>query len=350
MRPCGTFDIGYAQDMAIVRTRLQWVMWMGFLVFLFSLPAYCSESLLTVIYTIAVSVVAVFGLYILTGLCGQLSVGHAAFIGVGAFTTGILASKFGWPFWAAIPCAGLSAGIGGVVFGLPSLRIKGFYLAMATLAAQFIIMWIIRYPAKSLTGGPGGLTVPYASLGNIIFDNPRSLYYLIMLVTVIMGLSAKNISRTRPGRAFIAIRDNDLAAEVMGINLVYYKLLAFFLGCFYAGVAGSLWAYYMIFINPFQFSLDKSVWYVGMLIVGGMGSATGAIFGTITLLGLGEILTVATPAISRVFPDIADTLFTAGTKVLFGVIIVLFLIFEPRGISHRWEIFKASYRLHPYTY
>lgn len=350
MLPAGTYNVSYAQDIAIIRTRLQWILGTVFLLFLFTFPLYGSARLVVLVDLMAISVVAVFGLYILLGLCGQISLGHAAFMAVGAYTSAILTARLGFPFWAAIPCAGLSAGIIGAVFGLPALRIKGLYLAVSTLAAQFIILWAIKYPLDPITGGAEGMLAPRASVGGITLSTPHSLFYLIMIVTVIMGLLAKNIARTRTGRAFVAIRDNDLAAEVMGINIFYYKVLAFFIGCFYAGVAGSLFAYFIHKIGWEQFFIDSSIWYLGMIIVGGAGSAVGAIVGPIFLVGLKELVTILAPAIGSVFPAIAGSLFAGLAKILFGIVIVAFLVFEPRGISHRWEIFKASYRLHPFAH
>ena len=350
MLPAGIFNRSYEQDMAILRTRLQWIMWIAFLVFLFTFPLYASANLIAVLDRIAIISVTVFGLYILVGLCGQISLGHAAFMGVGAFTTSILAARYGLPFWLTIPCAGLMTGLVGLVFGLPSVRVKGFYLAMTTLAAQFIIIWALRNPLARLTGGPDGMLLPFASIAGIELDDVKSVFYLLMPIALIMGLLAKNIARTRPGRAFIAIRDNDLAAEVMGVNLSYYKLLAFFIGCFYAGVAGALWAYYLAKVDPFMFPISNSIWYLGMLIVGGIGSALGAVLGTAGLVVLEQLAVALAPVIGNVFPAMAGGLFAGLMKVFFGVVIVLFLILEPRGLSHRWELFKASYRLHPFAH
>lgn len=348
MLPCGTYNPNYDVDMAIVRTRLQWGLFIAMLILLMVIPLFASTYLLNLIILISIAIVAVHGISILMGYAGQVSLGHAAFMAVGAYTSAILTAKLGLPFWVALPCAGLSAAVVGLIFGLPSLRIKGFYIALSTLGAQFIIMYIIEHIA--ITGGTSGIHCPSASIGNFVFDTRESYYYIVIIVTILMTFFAKNLVRTRVGRAFIAVRDNDIAAEVLGINVFYYKLLAFFIGCFYAGIAGSLLAHYQATVHPEQFPLMNSIWYLGMVVVGGMGSTLGAILGTIFVKGLDELMVVSAPAIAAVFPAVAENLFAALGAMVFGLVIILFLIYEPRGLAHRWEVFKASYRLWPFSY
>ncbi len=350
MLPSGTYNISYSQDMAIVRTRLQWAVLVAFLVALFALPRFASGHVLSILNGIGIMLIAVHGLNILTGYTGQISLGQAAFMAVGAYTSALLTARLHLPFWLALLGAGVSAGAVGLVFGLPSVRIKGFYLAMATLAAQFIIPWMFIHVRADITGGVSGMVVPPASLGGIVFKSQESMYFLVMGVAVAMTFFAKNLVRTRTGRAFVAIRDNDIAAEAMGINLFTYKLLAFFICSFYAGVAGSLWAHWMRAINPDHFTLMDSIWYVGMVIVGGMGSTLGAILGTTFLRLLSELVMTVSPQIGRLFPFLAANILAALGPMLFGLVIILFLIFEPRGLAHRWEVFKASYRLHPFAH
>lgn len=295
---------------------------------------------------IGITVVSVHGLNILTGYCGQISIGHAGFMAVGAYTSGILTAKLGVPFWVALPCAALAAGMVGLIFGLPSLKIKGFYLIMATIAAQFIIVWVI-IQLRSITGGPDGLSVPRPEIGSFVFRSKTSYFYLVMTIACLATFLAQNIVRTRVGRAFVAIRDNDLAAEVMGINLWGYKLLAFFIGCMYAGVAGSLLVHYFAFACLDQFPFMNSVWYLGMLIVGGMGSIPGAIFGAVSLKLLDELVTIVGPILSAV---VAAQAAASLALISRGVVIMLFLIFEPRGIAHRWDMIKGYYRLWPFSH
>ena len=350
MRPCGTYDESYAQDMAIVRTRLQWILLIGGLILLFCLPLFVGGRWLNLLNLIGISLIAVLGLNILTGYCGQISLGQAAFMAVGAYTSAILTAKLGFSFWAALPCAGLSAGIVGLIFGLPSLRVKGFYLAMATLAAMFIIPVIISHPLAGITGGVRSLIVPAPRVVGIACTSPQSMFYIIIPIAVLMTFFAKNLVRTGVGRAFIAIRDNDLAAEVQGVNVFGYKLLAFFICSVYAGVAGSLWAHWMRAINPEHFTLMDSIWYLGMMIVGGMGSTAGAVFGVAFLRILDELTKILGMTLSGIFVVWGAFIQAALGPIVYGLVIILFIVFEPRGLAHRWEIFKASYRLRPFAY
>jgi branched-chain amino acid transport system permease protein len=347
--PSGTFNQSYAQDMAIFRTRMQWIMLFAFLAFLFTSPLYFSDRILTILTIIGITIIAVHGLNILTGYCGQISLGHAGFMAVGAYTSGILCAKLGWSFWAALPCAALAAGIAGLIFGLPSLKIKGFYLIMATIAAHFIIIWVILQ-LYNVTGGANGLAVPRPEIGGFVLKSKASYFYLVMIITCLATFFAKNIARTKAGRAFIAIRDNDLAAEVMGVNLWSYKLLAFFIGCVYAGVAGSLLVHYIAFASVDQFPFMNSVWYLGMLIVGGMGNTMGVIFGAVSLKLLDELVTVSGPVLASTFPAIAVQAAASLSLIIRGLVIIVFLIFEPRGLAHRWEMVKAYYRLWPFSH
>jgi branched-chain amino acid transport system permease protein len=342
----GTFHENYSQDMAIFHSKLQWGGVIVFLAFLFACPLYCSDRVLTILTMMGISVISVHGLNILTGYCGQISIGHAGFMAVGGYTSAILCAKLGVPFWAALPCAALAAGIAGLIFGLPSLKIKGFYLIMATIAAHFIIIWAV-IQLHSVTGGADGLSVPRARIGSISLSSKINYFYLVMGIACLATLSAKNIVRTRAGRAFIAIRDNDLAAEVMGVSLWSYKLQAFFIGCLYAGVAGSLLIHYYSFASTDQFPFMDSVWYLGMLIVGGMGSTTGAVLGAVALKLMDELVTIAGPILSAaVAPQAAASL----ALISHGLIIIVFLIFEPRGLHHRWEMIKAYFRLWPFSH
>jgi branched-chain amino acid transport system permease protein len=344
--PSGIFSQSYAEDMAIVRTKAQWVVLLVFLIFLFSAPLYFNDRLLTIMTIMGITIISVHGLNILTGYCGQLSIGHVAFMAVGGYTSAVLCTKLDWSFWAALPCAALMAGMMGLLFGLPSLRVKGFYLIMATIAAHFIIIWLILQ-LRSTTGGADGMSVPRVALGNFVFKSKSSYYYLVMILACLATFVAINIVRTRVGRAFIAIRDNELAAEVMGVNLWIYKLLAFFIGCVFAGVAGSLLVHYYAFASPTQFPFMDSVWFLGMLIVGGMGSTTGAILGAVSLKLLDELVTIVGPILSAV---VAAQAAASLGLIMRGLILILFLIFEPRGLAHQLEKIKAYFKLWPFSY
>lgn len=348
--PAGTRNFTYAEDMAIFRTKTHWALLITLLVILFTAPLYWSNYWLGVANLIGITIIAATGLNLLTGYCGQLSIGHAGFIAVGAYTTAVLTNRLELPFLIGLISAGLVAGLIGMLFGIPSLRVKGFYLAISTIAAQFIIIWVINHWA-SVTGGFSGIPVPYAAVGDFIFKSETSQFYLIIGLTVLTIFLAKNLARTRIGRAFVAIRDNDLAAEVMGINLFRYKLLAFFIGCFLAGIAGALFAHWIGFLNAEFFSLTESILYVGMIIIGGLGTTVGPVFGVIFIRLLDQLLSQELiPFLESSFTALPAGFATGIAPMIFGAAIILFLVLEPRGLAHRWQLFKASYRLWPFSY
>jgi len=347
--PCGIRNQTYAEDMAILRTKTHWALFIGFLVLLFAAPLYLGNYWLGVANLIGITLIAAIGLNIMVGYCGQLSIGHAGFIAVGAYTAAIMTNRLELPFLVGLISAGFTAGLIGLFFGLPSVRVKGFYLAITTIAAQFIILWVVNH--LSITGGFVGIRVPYASIGGFEFRSEASQFYLIMTIAALCVFFTKNLARTKVVRAFIAIRDNDLAAEVMGINILYYKLLAFFIGCFLAGIAGALLAHWIGFINAEHFSLTESILYIGMIIIGGLGTSLGPILGVVFLRLLQQVLTVeVVPFLEGTITALPSGFATGVTPMLFGLVIILFLILEPRGLAHRWALFKSAYRLWPFSY
>ncbi|MCX6006979.1 MAG: branched-chain amino acid ABC transporter permease [Chloroflexi bacterium] len=348
--PCGIRNYSYNTDMAIIRTKTQWVLFGAFLLLLFAMPLYTPRFGLDIISLIGITIIAVIGLNILVGYCGQLSIGHAGFMAVGAYTTAILTTTFGIPYFLALISSGIVAGLIGLIFGMPSMRVKGFYLAITTIAAQFIIIWIINH-WTDVTRGSMGMSVASASMGSFHFDSEIKQFYLIIGVTALCVLFTTNLARGRIGRAFIAVRDNDLAAEVMGINVFSYKLLAFFLGCFFAGIAGSLFAQWRGNITAEDFTFNQSILYVGILIIGGLGTSIGPILGvgTMGLLLYWLLPVVLMPALEGM--NIFPTAFSSGLgPMIFGAIMILSLVLEPRGLAHLWALFKASYRLWPFSY
>lgn len=348
--PCGTRNFSYATDTAIIRTKTQWTMFVLFLLFIFSLPLYLSRSWLDVTILIGITIIAITGLNILVGYCGQLSIGHAGFIAVGAYTTAILTGQFQMPFLAALVLSGIVAGLIGLLFGIPSMRVKGFYLAITTIAAQFIIVWIINH-WTDVTHGSMGYGVDAASIGPLIIDSEPKQFYFIISITALCVLFATNLARSRIGRAFIAVRDNDLAAEVMGINVFAYKLLAFFLGCFFAGLAGSLLAQWRGNITAEDFTFGQSILYIGILIIGGLGTSIGPILGvgTMGILLYGLLPFVVVPALEAI--SFLPTGFSTGlSPMIFGAIMIISLVLEPRGLAHLWTLFKSSYRMWPFSY
>jgi len=346
--PSRTFNMTYEQDMAIFRTRLQWILLVGSIILGLCVPLFTGTYMLTIVITIIAMVIAALGIQILTGYCGQLSSGHAAFVAVGAYTSALLTVNTGMTFWLAVPIAGLTAGFIGLIVGLTSIRLQGFYLIISTLAAQFVIMYIISHWTV-VTGGSFGMSAPPPELFGFVFNSTESYYYIAFVALLIATYVARNIVRTNVGRAFIAIRDNDLAAKVMGINITVYKLLAFFIGCTFAGVGGAIAAHARGVVTPDSYTLVESFWYLGYIIIGGLGTITGAFFGVIFIAILNNGLSALLGALSSIYTG-AASLLGPLMLIIFGLAIVLFLMFEPRGLAHRWEIFKAYYRLWPFSH
>ena len=343
MLPSGLFATKYESDMAILRTKTQWALLGTAIIILYALPFFVKDFWVTWITGLAVVILAVLGLHILTGLCGVFSIGQAAFMGVGAYTTAILSSRYGVPGLVCLPIAAISAGAVGVFFGLPSFRLKGFYIAIASLAANFIILWIIRY-FDDWTGGGVGMGVKPLTVAGFVFKSRLSIYIIAVTLVLVGTFFAKNLQRMPIGRAFVAIRDNELAAEVGGISIFRYKMMAFFIGCMYAGVGGWLLAYSQFWVTPDQFQINNSIWYFGMLAIGGMGSTAGVFLG----VGFLKFLEIGIDEATK-RADIAD-LNIALSVVGFAVVILAFLILEPGGLYSRWQKFKTYYRLRPYSY
>ena len=349
-QPCGTFNTSYAQEMTIARTRFQIVVAIVAAVLFFGVaPFVLNAQLLSKVNTIGIVIIGALGLQILTGYCGQLNFGQSAFLAIGAYISAMLCKHLGWNWFATVPVAVVGTALVGLIFGLPSLRIKGFYIAITTMAAFIIVMFLL-IRGGTLTGGISGLQVSNVQIGDFVFDNEQKFFYLIMFFVVLAVFFAKNLVRGRVGRAFVAIRDNDLAAELMGINIFKYKLIAFIACSAYAGLAGSLFAAYYGYVAADQFTFAESVWYLGYLIVGGLGSVTGTIFGVVFLKVVEFVIGAAGPSISDVLPAISASYLSTALVILFGLIVIIFLIFEPRGLWHRWELAKASIRFWPFTY
>ncbi len=344
---CGDFRTTYAEDMAIFETPLPRVLLAAFLVALACFPFVATSFWMDVVNRILIAVIAATGLNILTGFTGQISLGNAAFLAVGAYTTAYLA-KVGVPFPVAIPIAGLATALVGMVFGVPSLRLKGLYLAVATLAAHFVIEFTVTH-WESVTGGVNGTSIPAAKAGPLELRGDRPLFWLLLPLTGVMLLAAKNLFRTKVGKAFVAIRDQDISAEVMGVNVFKYKLLSFGVSSFYVGVAGSLLAYQARIISPENFPITVAIDQLGMIIIGGLGSVLGSIFGAIFITLLPELLRLVTGAFAESYPSLV-TLFASLKMGIFGLAIVLFLVFEPDGMAARWHRIKAYWKLYPFSY
>ena len=345
---CGDFKTSYTADMTIFETRTARVMMGIFLCFLFTLPLYTPGYLLDIINRIGIAIIGAIGLNILTGFTGQISLGNAAFMAIGAFSCGYLGTKFNMPFYLSIPLAGLITATFGMFVGIPSLRIKGLYLAMATLAAHFIVEFLV-VKWESVTGGVSGLTIPTPKLGSFAIDTDARLFVLIFSIAVLAVLFAKNLFRTKVGKAFVAIRDQAISAEVMGVNILKYKLLSFGISSFYVGVAGALIAYQAKIISPETFPVTVAIDYLGMIIIGGLGSILGSIYGAIFITLLPELLRMLTTSLSSSFPELVNK-FAAMKELVFGMLVIIFLIFEPNGMAARWHSIKNYWKLYPFSH
>lgn len=344
---CGDFRVSYQSDNRIFASPVGATACLVFLLLVALAPLAASSYQIDLMSRIGIAVIGAVGLNILTGFAGQISLGHAAFIAVGAYT-GAKLTALGLPVLVTIPGAGLASAAVGMVFGIPSLRLKGLYLAMATLAAHFIIEFVvIRW--RSVTGGTDGVVVDTATLFGVEFDSGARVFYLIFVIAVAAVLFARNLFRTRIGRAFVAIRDKDISAEVMGIPLFRYKLLAFGVSSFYAGVAGALLAHQTGIISPENFPITVAIDYLAMVIIGGLGSVLGAVLGAFFMTLVPDVLRVAATALSGSFPALIGLIVTMREAV-FGLLIILFLIFEPDGMAARWRTIKAYFQLWPFSY
>jgi branched-chain amino acid transport system permease protein len=351
LHPCGKFNERYDEELTIFGTdfgRL-W-MWIGLFLLFVIVPLISSNYTLYVVNHIGIAAIAAIGLNILIGFTGQISLGHGAFFGVGAYSAAILATAVGFPFWLSVISAGVITALVGVIFGIPSIRLKHLYLTIATLAGQFIIQYLF-VNWESLTKGADGIFLPRATLFGVDVKGDRSFFYVIFFCFVIMTWMAVNLIRTRYGRAFIAIRDNDRAAEGMGIPIFRYKLLSFAISSFYAGFAGGLAAYYIGSITPEPYTLFLSVEFIAMIIIGGLGNIPGSVFGAIFIILLNELLSHATTFFMNLSPFTGVALNIAPLReFIFGLAIVLFIIFEPRGLAEVWRIIRSSFRLWPFSY
>lgn len=355
-REAGQFKTTYAADQQLFPILQDRV---GVLVFLaiafLAVPLLASEYWLTaILIPFLVFALATLGLNILTGYAGQLSLGTAAFMAVGAFAAYNFQLRVpGMPILGSFVMGGICAALVGIAFGLPSLRIKGFYLAVATLAAQFFIPWLlVKVSWFSNNSASGVITAQRIEILGFGFDTPVRKYLLVLAVVSLLALAAKNMIRSSIGRAWMAVRDMDVAAEVIGIRIMRTKLTAFAVSSFYCGVAGALYAFaYLGSVDPDGFNLDLSFRILFMVIIGGVGSILGSFLGAafITLLPilLEVVLTEVAHALSLSLPS--GTISMAQVLV-FGALIIFFLIVEPQGLARLWQILKEKLRLWPFPH
>ncbi|MFV1986702.1 MAG: branched-chain amino acid ABC transporter permease [Gemmatimonadota bacterium] len=334
--------------MGLRRTPLERVRLGAFIVILLVFPWFASPYWLNLANQIAIATIGAIGLNILVGYTGQVSLGQGAFMAIGAYSAGLFTLRLGLPWGVSIFGACLLTAAVGTFFGLPSLRLKGLYLAIATLAAQEIIEWVVTH-WTALTGGTGALVIPGPRMFGVRLNSDFAFYWLAVALAGATALFTANLFRSRVGRAFVAVRDQDVAASVIGVNVYKTKLLAFATSSFFVGLAGALIAYYRNIVTWERFTLETSIFYLAMIIVGGLGTVRGSFLGAalITLLpaaitSLGRTLQESAPAVAVQLPNIQ--------QAVFGLVIILFLIFEPEGLSKLWRNVKDYFDVWPFAY
>lgn len=345
----GIFHTTYTNDMALLPTPVMRLRIGLVIAAALMFPWLADRYWLTLANSIFIAAIGAIGLNILVGHTGQISIGHGGFLAVGAYASGMLAARLGLPFWLAIPCASLIAAGVGALFGLPSVRLKGLYLAIATLAAQEIIIWVITH--GELIGIGESLVLPAPTLFgfDLTANADFSFYWITLVCLAATTIFATNLFRSRAGRAFVAIRDQDIAAQVIGVDLFRYKLLAFAVSSFLAGLAGALTAHYRGVISWERFTIETSIAYLSMIIIGGLGSVSGSIYGATFIVLLPALLTNLGRMVADVAPNTNNVL-PYIQQGAFGLAIVLFLIFEPEGIVKLWRNIKDYFRLWPFNY
>ncbi|RYH63604.1 MAG: branched-chain amino acid ABC transporter permease, partial [Alcaligenaceae bacterium] len=289
---------------------------------LIAIPFVASSYAVHILSTMGIAVILALGLNLLMGYAGQVSLANAAFFGIGAYAVAILGNRYGVPFWLAVPGVGFLTAVLGFVVGLPALRVSSHYLALATLAFGWTVQ-VVLVDWVSLTGGAPGMTTSRQGLG-ISFLQQDAYYYLVILaVTVLMLMLALRLIDSKIGRAFMAIRDNENAAEVMGINLAKYKTLAFAVNAFYCAIAGGLQAGLVRFLDPNEFGLWPSIWHLLYIVVGGLGSVLGSVLGPLVLVALPELL--------RPFAEYRE--------LIFAFVLLISLIYMPEGLAGKFHEF-----------
>jgi branched-chain amino acid transport system permease protein len=377
--PCGMYFENYGQDQKWWRTGFIKAKMVLMVILVLILPAVVDSEWLSVVYTINYYILAALGVQLLIGYCGQITLGHAAFVAVGAYCSAMMVLFIPWPqfivdaglaYPISMITAGFAAGFWSVLFGLPSARVKGFYLIMTTMAAQWITVPLVITQYVSQIGGRGqAFSIPPGTIkiGPVVLDEASQIgsweisgdikmYYFSALLVAICLLAMGNLLRSKIGRAWIAIRDNDIAAETMGVNIISYKLMAFFTAGFFAGIAGSFYVCTLSFVSPEHYEWFYSLLWVGIILIGGVGSIQGLVFGSAFVVLVFKLLEMSVLGFSDIVMQSYPSLGWMTTKIIFfkesafGLAIIFFLIYEPNGLSYRYWQLKNYFNLWPFSY
>src|SRR3954453_3438881 len=350
--PAGDFRTSYAADTTIFPTRTSRNFAVAGVVLLCFAPQVFSEYWLSVSIQIGIFTIAALGLNILVGFTVQISIGQAGFFLLGPFTSAYINNAYAIPVFFAIPLAGVITAVIGLVFGLPAARLKGLYLVIATLAAQYILLDFFSR-AEWFSGGSVPASANPFSIFGYTFRGDRQYFYVVLAYLVVSYLLVTNLMRTRDGRALVAVRDHYLSAEIMGINLTRYRTLSFGLAAFFAGIAGALYAHYQLVVSNEGFGIERSIIFLAMIIIGGSGSVVGTLMGTAFVVLLPESMEWISAGLKGSAIDRALSLnnnITFLREIAIGLIIIAFLMFEPDGLAHRWRQIKTYWKLYPFSH
>ena len=346
-RASGYFRTGYAQDLNLIETRTERIALTALAIILVAFLFLASAFLLDLANQVFLASIGALALMLLTGYAGQVSLGHAGLMAAGAFTVGILFKEIQAPFWITLPAAALVGALLGVIFGLPSLRLRGLYLAVSTLALHFLVVYLGgEYEARR--GYSTGIVIDPPAIGGLAITGGRTWYFILGIAAAATLLLCLNLLRSRTGRAWAAIRANETVAEALGIGVAGHKLLAFVVSSALTAVAGALFAYYRGFVSVEAFSLFLSIQYVAMIIIGGMGSLLGAILGAVFV----TLFPYAIEAALRALPGAqryAGMLF-AVNYAAFGFVMILFLVLEPLGLVGIWRRVQTYFLMWPFKH
>jgi branched-chain amino acid transport system permease protein len=344
-RASGYFRTSYSDDLALLGTRLKRTSLAILIVALLVFPLIASPFQLDLASQALLAAIGALSLMLLTGYAGQISLGHAGLIAAGAFTVGILVREVNAPFWVTLPSAAIVGALLGVIFGLPSLRLRGLYLAVSTLALHFVVVYL-GGEYESRRGFSTGIVIDPPSLGGIAVSDGRAWYFILLAAAVGTLLLCANLLRARTGRAWRAIRAHETVAEALGIGIAGYKLLAFVISSAITAVAGALFAYYRGFVSVEAFSLFLTIQYLAMVIIGGMGSLLGALLGAAFVTIFPYLIEGALLALPGA-QGYANVLFAVNYSA-FGLVMILFLIFEPLGLVGVWHRVQSYFLLWPF--
>lgn len=344
----GTYHRSYLTELRLWPSTAARIRLVLAVLVLLALPFVLPAFWLTVACQAGIAVIAAVGLNILVGYTGQISLATGGFLAVGAYTSALLSDRAGLPVPLSVLCAVAFTAAVGAVMSLPALRLRGLYLALATLAAQEIIVFAVRN-WEFVTGGTDAIALPRLELFGFLFRRDFHWYWLILLFAALAVLTARNLFRTGAGRQFMAVRDQEVAAEAMGVDITRTKVTAFAISSGYIGLAGALTAHYTGIVTWERFTLEVSILYLAIIIVGGLGSIAGTVYGAAFMFALPAVITQVGQRLQSSYPSLIERL-PAVQIVVFGLVIVLFLVLEPRGLERIWQRLKEGVRLWPFRY